>query len=79
MTVAKKTAEGGGAALTIAIQNAGRPYGTSDPQFNYVVTGALVNADTYAHYPEVSNRDGGNPNVHRRLRVTQSRNGRIGA
>jgi len=48
VTVAMKTAAGGGAALTITVQNASRPYGTSDPQFNYVVTGALVNADTYA-------------------------------
>jgi hypothetical protein len=48
VTVAKKTALGGGAALTITVQNASRPYGTSDPQFSYVVTGTLVNGDTYA-------------------------------
>jgi len=47
VTVAKKTAPGGGAALTITVQNASRPYGTSDPQFSYVVTGTLVNGDTY--------------------------------
>ena len=48
VTVAKKTAPGGGAALTITVQNASREYNTSDPQFNYVVTGTLVNGDTYA-------------------------------
>jgi hypothetical protein len=48
VTVAKKTAPGGGAALTITVQDASRPYGTADPQFNYVVTGTLVNGDTYA-------------------------------
>ena len=48
VTVAKKTAPGGGAALTITVQNASRQYNTSDPQFNYVVTGTLVNGDTYA-------------------------------
>jgi trimeric autotransporter adhesin len=45
--VAKKTASGGGAALTITVQNASRSYGTSDPQFSYVITGTLVNGDTY--------------------------------
>ena len=48
VTVAKKTAPGGGAALTITVQNASREYNTADPQFNYVVTGTLVNGDTYA-------------------------------
>jgi hypothetical protein len=48
VTVSKKTAPGGGAALTITVQNASREYNTSDPQFNYVVTGTLVNGDTYA-------------------------------
>jgi hypothetical protein len=48
VTVAKKTAPGGGAALTITVQNASREYNTSDPQFNYVVTGTLINGDTYA-------------------------------
>ena len=47
VTVAKKTAAGGGAALMITVQNASRPYGTSDPQFSYVITGTLVNGDTY--------------------------------
>ena len=48
VTVAKATAPGGGAALTITVQNASRPYGTSDPQFSYVITGTLVNGDSYA-------------------------------
>ena len=48
VTVAKKQGAGGGAALTITIQNASREYNTSDPQFAYVVTGALVNGDSYA-------------------------------
>ena len=48
VTVAKKTAAGGGAALTITVQSASRQYNTADPQFSYVVTGTLVNGDTYA-------------------------------
>jgi hypothetical protein len=48
VTVSKKTAPGGGAALTITVQDASRQYNTADPQFNYVITGTLVNGDTYA-------------------------------
>jgi hypothetical protein len=48
VTVTKKTALGGGAALTITVQNASREYSTADPQFAYVVTGTLVNGDSYA-------------------------------
>ena len=48
VTVVKKQGAGGGAALTITVQNASREYNTADPQFAYVVTGALVNGDTYA-------------------------------
>jgi hypothetical protein len=48
VTVAKLTAPGGGAALTITVQSASRQYNTADPQFSYVVTGTLVNGDTYA-------------------------------
>ncbi len=48
VTVAKKTAPGGGAALTVTVQNESRQYNTADPQFDYVVTGTLVNGDTYA-------------------------------
>jgi hypothetical protein len=47
VTVAKKQGAGGGAALTIAVQNASRQYNTADPQFAYVVTGTLVNGDSY--------------------------------
>ncbi len=46
--VAKKTAPGGGAALTVTVQNTSRTYGTADPEFTYVVSGALANGDTYA-------------------------------
>jgi hypothetical protein len=48
VTVAKKTAAGGGPALTVTVVNASREFGTSDPQFAYVVSGTLVNTDTYA-------------------------------
>src|SRR6202011_117257 len=48
VTVSKKTAPGSGAALTITVQDASRQYNTADPQFNYVITGTLVNVDTYA-------------------------------
>ena len=48
VTVAKKTGPSGGAALTIAVQNASRQYNTADPQFAYIVSGSLVNGDTYA-------------------------------
>ncbi|HXP08168.1 MAG TPA: Ig-like domain repeat protein [Acidobacteriaceae bacterium] len=48
VTVAKKQGAGGGAALTITVQNASRQYDTADPQFAYVVTGTLVNNDSYA-------------------------------
>jgi hypothetical protein len=47
VTVAKKAGPSGGAALTVTVQNASREYNTADPQFSYVVTGTLVNADTY--------------------------------
>ena len=48
VTVAKKAGPGGGAALTITVQNESRQYNTADPQSSYVVTGTLVNGDTYA-------------------------------
>jgi len=48
VTVAKRQGPGGGAALTITVQNESREYDTADPQFNYVVTGTLVNGDAYA-------------------------------
>jgi hypothetical protein len=47
VTVSKKTGPSGGAALTITVQNESRQYNTADPQFSYVITGTLVNGDTY--------------------------------
>lgn len=48
VTVAKKTAPDGSAALTVTVQDASKEFGTADPQFSYVVTGTLVDGDTYA-------------------------------
>jgi hypothetical protein len=48
VTVSKRAGPGGGAALTITVQDASREYNTADPQFSYVITGTLVNGDTYA-------------------------------
>ena len=48
VTVAKKTAAGGGPALTVTVENASREYGTANPEFTYIVSGTLVNGDTYA-------------------------------
>jgi hypothetical protein len=48
VTVAKKQGPGGSAALTITVQNASREYNTADPQFAYIVSGTLVNGDSYA-------------------------------
>ena len=48
VTVAKKTAAGGGPALTATVENASREYGTANPEFAYIVSGTLVNGDTYA-------------------------------
>ena len=47
-TVAKLSGPNGTAALTVTVQNESREYGTADPQFNYIVTGTLVNGDSYA-------------------------------
>ena len=47
MTVAKKTAAGGGPALTVTVLNESREYGTANPEFSYMVSGALLNGDTY--------------------------------
>jgi hypothetical protein len=46
-TIGKKTGPNGGPALTVTVQNASREYGTANPEFNYIVTGTLVNGDTY--------------------------------
>ncbi len=48
LTVAKKTAPGGGAALTVTVQSESRTYGTANPEFTYAVSGTLVNGDAYA-------------------------------
>ena len=47
VTVAKKTAAGGGPALTVTVLNESREYGTANPEFSYIVSGALLNGDTY--------------------------------
>ena len=45
--VAKKQGPGGGAALTITVQNASRPVGTANPQFAFIVTGTLLPGDSF--------------------------------
>ena len=47
VTVAKRTVAGGGPALTVTVENASREYGTANPEFAYIVSGMLVNGDTY--------------------------------
>jgi hypothetical protein len=50
VAVAKQTGTGpGGAALTVTVENASREYGAANPEFVYVVSGSLVNGDTYAN------------------------------
>ncbi len=46
VTVAKNTAPG--SSLTVTVLNESREYGTANPEFAYVVSGTLVNGDTYA-------------------------------
>ena len=48
VTVAKRTAPGGVAALTVTVTDASRQYGQGNPAFSYTVSGTLVNGDTYA-------------------------------
>ena len=48
LTISPRTGPGGGAALTVTVANATRPYGQGNPAFSYTVTGTLVNGDTYA-------------------------------
>ena len=48
VTVAKRTAVGGGPALIATVQDESRPFGAANPQFTYVPSGTLVNGDTYA-------------------------------
>ena len=47
VTVAKKEGPGGGAALTITVQNASRQVGTANPYFAFIVTGTLLPGDTF--------------------------------
>ncbi len=47
VTVAKKQGPGGGAALTITVQNASRQFGTANPYFAFIVTGTLVPGDRF--------------------------------
>jgi len=47
LTVAKKQGPGGGAALTITVQNASRQVGTANPYFAFIVTGTLLPGDTF--------------------------------
>ena len=47
VTVAKKTAAGGGPALTVTVVDESREYGTANPEFSYIVSGTLINGDTY--------------------------------
>jgi YVTN family beta-propeller protein len=50
VTIAKKQGAGGGAALTIIVQNASRQFGTANPQFAFIVTGVtgtLVPGDSF--------------------------------
>ena len=42
VTVSKKQGPGGGAALTITVQNASRQFGTANPYFAFIVTGTLL-------------------------------------
>src|SRR6202020_1761983 len=48
VTISPRTGPGGGAALTITVAAASRPYGQGNPAFSYSVTGTLLNGDTYA-------------------------------
>jgi YVTN family beta-propeller protein len=47
LTVAKRTAPDGSPALIATVEDESRPFGTANPQFDYVPSGVLVNGDTY--------------------------------
>ena len=47
LTVAKRTAPDGSPALIATVEDESRPFGTANPQFDYVPSGSLVNGDTY--------------------------------
>ena len=46
VTVAKNTAPG--SSLAVTVLNESREYGTANPEFSYIVSGKLLNGDTYA-------------------------------
>jgi YVTN family beta-propeller protein len=48
VTVTKRTAPSGGAALTVTADNKQRNVGEANPTFTYTVTGTTVNGDSYA-------------------------------
>ena len=48
VTVTKKTAAGGGPALTVVANSVTRPFGQPNPPFSYTVVGTLVPGDTTA-------------------------------
>ena len=48
VTVTKRTAPSGGAALTVTANDKQRNVGEANPPFTYTVTGTTVNGDTYA-------------------------------
>ena len=45
--MAKKTAAGGGPALTVTVVDQSREYGAASSEFSYIVSGTLINGDTY--------------------------------
>ena len=47
LTVAKRAAPDGSPALIATVEDESRPFGTANPQFDYVPSGSLVNGDTY--------------------------------
>ena len=47
VTVARRTAPGGGSALIATVEDESRPFGAANPEFAYVPSGTLVNGDTY--------------------------------
>lgn len=48
LTVTKRTAAGGGPAITVTVNDASRTTTQSNPPFTYSAAGQLVNGDTYA-------------------------------
>jgi adhesin/invasin len=48
VTINKKGTNNPANGLTVTVQNVSRVFGTANPAFSYVVTGSLVNGDTFA-------------------------------